>query len=69
MSDEADRSDAKIAATISDAIAAASRFRPAEATGGCLFCATPLPLHLRFCDADCRDDYDREQRIKAIGGV
>jgi hypothetical protein len=30
-----------------------------EATGECLTCSTALPLPRRWCDADCRDDYER----------
>jgi len=29
-------------------------------TGHCFYCHTPTPE--RFCDADCRDDYERDQR-------
>lgn len=32
-------------------------------TGFCLSCDAPFTdPTLRFCNADCRDDYDREQR-------
>ena len=29
-------------------------------TGHCFYCHSPITD--RFCDADCRDDYDRDQR-------
>ena len=40
-----------------------------KATGACLFCREPLADHdlppeqraLRWCDPDCRDDWQREQ--------
>lgn len=29
-------------------------------TGHCFYCHTPTPE--RFCDADCRDDFERDKR-------
>lgn len=41
---------------------AAAQFRkptgPA-ATGRCLHCGEPLPNGLRWCDATCRDDFEK----------
>lgn len=35
-------------------------------TGFCYYCGEPLTnRQRRFCDADCRDDYEREQRRNA----
>lgn len=31
-----------------------------EAKGRCLFCSTPLKSGLRWCDAHCRDDWQKE---------
>lgn len=33
-----------------------------KATGLCLNCGTPLADDRRWCDADCRDDWERQQR-------
>jgi hypothetical protein len=33
----------------------------AIATGECLFCAEPLPPNVRWCGAECRDDWEKEQ--------
>ena len=30
-----------------------------EATGFCLNCGEPLPPGQRWCDSDCRDDWER----------
>ncbi len=30
------------------------------ATGECLFCEAPVPAGRRWCDADCRDDWEKE---------
>jgi hypothetical protein len=37
----------------------ASKPPSAVATGFCLECATPLSGGLRWCDADCRDDWQK----------
>ncbi|MDN2678480.1 hypothetical protein [Janthinobacterium sp. SUN033] len=43
--------------------------RPAlVAQGCCHYCDEPLAPALLFCDADCRDDYDKEQAAKARAG-
>lgn len=31
-------------------------------TGRCLHCDTPVPLGRRWCDAECRDEWQREQQ-------
>lgn len=49
------------------------RYRAAQnvlpATGYCLFCTAPLPGAMRFCNADCRDDWDHEMTLKRRQGV
>lgn len=44
--------------------AALSRRQPngPAATGHCLNCETPMPDGRRWCDADCRDDWEKERR-------
>lgn len=37
-----------------------------EATGACLCCEEPLPIPRRWCDADCRDDYEKLARVTPI---
>lgn len=34
----------------------------------CLNCYAELPDGERFCDSDCRDDWQKEQNIKKISG-
>lgn len=36
--------------------------------GACYFCDSPTADGHRFCDAGCRDDYEREQKHKRIQG-
>lgn len=33
------------------------------ATGACLCCGEPLPEGLRWCDAECRDTWQAEQKV------
>lgn len=40
--------------SIAKARAQESRYRP---IGICLYCSEPLAKGLRWCDADCRDDF------------
>lgn len=37
---------------------------PAVARGQCLYCDTKLDDAHLYCDLDCREAYEREQRIK-----
>lgn len=39
------------------------------ATGECLYCGEPLADGLRFCDAEHRDGWEYEQRLKLMQGV
>lgn len=36
--------------------------REAKETGYCLFCGEKLPKGKRWCDADCRDMWEKENR-------
>jgi hypothetical protein len=47
--------------------AMAKRMKVPERTGLCLACDTPVTVGV-FCDADCREDYELAERIKAIKG-
>jgi hypothetical protein len=39
------------------------------ATGDCHYCGEPVTDGRRFCDADCRDAWDYEARLKRMQGV
>lgn len=48
------------------AIAAARRAVPVLAyTGRCHNCDATLPASMRFCDADCCQDFEKRQRLAA----
>ena len=36
-------------------------------TGRCHYCDEIVAEHQPFCDAECRDEYDRELRLRARG--
>lgn len=69
--DDADRAEEKIEQAMEDALAEVRRaqYHGVKAVGACLFCGETLPPGFRFCDADCRDGWDYEQRLKRMKGV
>ncbi|MEN9315468.1 MAG: hypothetical protein RIS35_1861 [Pseudomonadota bacterium] len=36
-------------------------------TGFCHFCSEPVAAALRFCSVECRDDAEREARLRKLG--
>lgn len=68
--DDADRAEARIEETLSDALEEVHRamHRAMPAVGACHYCGEPLGAGGRFCDADCRDAYEHEQRMRLIAG-
>ncbi len=44
-----------------DALANSRRAAAPKPTGCCLYCGERLPMPQRWCDADCRSEYDDEQ--------
>ena len=69
VNDEADRSDEKIAAAIEDGIDRVRRQAALFYTGECHYCCEPVKEPYRFCDSDCRDDYDAEQKARRRCGA
>lgn len=52
---------------IDDCIAAARRGPKGEAgIGLCLNCGESLPDLRRWCDADCRDDWERAEKARKL---
>jgi hypothetical protein len=68
MSDIADVSDKNIETFINSAIANASRHTQLHSDGHCAFCDEQVDIGMVFCNKDCRDDYDKQQRIRNISG-
>jgi len=59
--DDADRAAKRQAEEIEWAL---KNVGPAEIpyTGNCAWCDAPVGCRDRFCDSDCRDDFERDQR-------
>jgi predicted nucleic acid-binding Zn ribbon protein len=64
--DEADAADL----TQEQALTAALRRRHATlpAVGACYSCAEPVDDGRRFCDADCRQDWERAEKARRMNG-
>lgn len=39
-----------------------------KATGFCYYCNSDVLKGYTFCDAECRDDYEKEQRLLKLSG-
>lgn len=62
MADDVDRGQERDQILLEAQIAARKPEGP-RATGQCLTCEDPLPPAHRWCDAACRDDYERLQPL------
>lgn len=69
--DDADRAEERIEQAMDDALAEVRRAQEhgVKAVGACLFCGELLPPGMRFCDADCRDGWEFETRMRRMNGV
>lgn len=67
MADEADMAQAQIEQSIEMAFKSRAReaLRP---IGVCRFCRERVGEALLFCSSECRDDWDREQKLRAQAG-
>lgn len=36
--------------------------------GQCYYCDSPIGSSLLFCNADCRQDFEHEEKVKRIAG-
>ena len=68
MTDEADRSDDRIAAAIEEGLQRVRRAPTLPYAGACYFCGEEVSQPLRFCDSFCRDDFDAMQAAKKRHG-
>ena len=50
-------------------IAASRKPTPPAPDGRCMSCGASVPETHRYCDADCRHDFERAERMQQIGGV
>ena len=49
-------------------LARIDRNHEAKATGACLWCDQALNGPVRFCNSDCRNDWDREKKAHKRNG-
>lgn len=68
MADEIDRAQDHIEQQLAFAFMTRQReqIRP---VGRCWYCKETLTETMLFCSSECRDDWDRERKAKAIAGV
>jgi hypothetical protein len=63
--DEIDQANEMVEFTVEQMRKVVARASPeAVATGACLSCEKGLEEGRRWCDADCRDDWSREKRLR-----
>lgn len=64
MADVTDRADVEVERSLAYALRQRRPEGPAE-TGFCLSCSEDLPQGRRWCDAVCRDEWERLTRKRA----
>jgi predicted nucleic acid-binding Zn ribbon protein len=64
--DEADAADATVEQHLKRALARRNATLPA--VGQCYSCAEPVDDGRRFCDADCRQDWERAEKARRMNG-
>lgn len=63
VADEADLASAMMEEQMARALSKASNLTiPTNDTGKCLYCAEPVEHGRRWCNADCRELFEHEQR-------
>jgi len=68
MSDHADIADNRIFATVSAGLAAVRRRHVLLPDCRCHFCDEAVQPDILFCNDDCRDDYEKEEKAQKIAG-
>jgi hypothetical protein len=68
MADEIDRANDEAERFLSEALKNARGGPVLLACGQCRYCGEGVAEGLRFCDADCRDDYDRLSAARKRNG-
>jgi len=67
--DDADRAaDREDIAREAAVAAIRRRIEAMPSLGYCYYCGEALRAGKRFCDADCRGDYERQQKARARNG-
>jgi hypothetical protein len=70
MADDADRADEHFGPYLQARIAQTARASAGlTPLGRCYNCDEPIRPSLLYCDADCRSDYEAQQRARARSGT
>lgn len=62
MADEVDKGNDRAQEMLDDALAKCRKPTGPAPCGFCYYCNEKVPTGARFCDAECRDDWEYEQR-------
>ena len=62
MVDDVDKANEQIQKGIEDTLKNISTVIPKNITGECFTCGQPVDNERRWCNADCRDSYEKNQR-------
>ena len=62
MVDDVDRATEQVQKSIEDTLKNIDTTIPKNITGECLTCGQPVDNKRRWCNADCRDNYEKNQR-------
>lgn len=65
MADEVDLTAERMERELAMLIGRRVQHTAPAACGACLWCEAPLDPPLRWCDADCRDDWERAHARQA----
>ena len=63
MADEIDKANERAQELLEESLAKRREQGP-PACGFCYFCQAPVPNGHRWCDTECRRDWEREQQVK-----
>ncbi len=67
MADDIDLANEMLDAQISRAVATAGKLEiPTNPSGKCLNCYEPAKEGRRWCDADCREEYEQRKNKKHV---
>lgn len=61
--DEIDKANERAQELLEESLAKRKEQGPPPC-GFCCFCQAPVPKGHRWCDIDCRQDWEREQQVK-----
>lgn len=69
MADEVDMTAERDELEAPMRLAASRKPTPPAPNGHCMSCDAPVPVGHRYCDEDCRADFEYAERMRQIGGV